>query len=146
MNMFKNLATLGPIGYLPAPGTMATIVTVPLVWIAKSFFVSPHIYFCITAFVCALSYIIITKACAEFDCKDPSQIVIDELAGTFVAFSCAQLSVNHVIVVFCLFRFFDISKIPPISYLESYFKGPFGILIDDIAAGALAACIACLIL
>jgi len=40
-----------------------------------------------------------------------------------------------------LFRFFDILKPWPISWLDKKMQGGFGIMIDDIVAGAFAAVI-----
>jgi phosphatidylglycerophosphatase A len=40
-----------------------------------------------------------------------------------------------------LFRFFDILKPWPISYLDKHVHGGFGIMIDDVLAGLFALCI-----
>ena len=43
------------------------------------------------------------------------------------------------IVPFVLFRFFDIIKPPPIKWVDKNVSGGFGILIDDVLAGVMAA-------
>jgi phosphatidylglycerophosphatase A len=52
------------------------------------------------------------------------------------------LSWQTVLVGFMLFRFFDILKPWPISYLDKHVHGGFGIMIDDVLAGLFA--VACL--
>jgi len=44
------------------------------------------------------------------------------------------VSIANAIIGFILFRFFDISKLKPISYMEKI-KGGWGIMLDDILAG-----------
>jgi phosphatidylglycerophosphatase A len=46
-----------------------------------------------------------------------------------------------VISAFILFRFFDILKPFPISYLDKNVKGGLGIVLDDVVAGVFAAAI-----
>ncbi|MFT4998879.1 MAG: phosphatidylglycerophosphatase A, partial [Flavobacteriales bacterium] len=41
-------------------------------------------------------------------------------------------------LAFVLFRFFDILKPWPISWLDKHMHGGFGIMIDDVAAGIFA--------
>jgi len=38
---FLYIPTLGPIGYLPAPGTAATLATIPLVILAHAYLAYP---------------------------------------------------------------------------------------------------------
>ena len=72
--------------------------------------------------------------------QDPGWIVVDEAAGMLLAL--AGLSVDAslwgVLIAFGLFRVFDILKPWPISWADQQ-KGAFGVMLDDIVAGALAA-------
>ena len=70
--------------------------------------------------------------------NDPSMIVIDEAAGLSLTLAFAEMSLMSVFLGFVLFRFFDIAKPWPVSWLEKRFSGAFGIMIDDIAAGLIA--------
>jgi phosphatidylglycerophosphatase A len=45
------------------------------------------------------------------------------------------ITIGYVVSAFCLFRFFDILKPPPIRNLERMFSGGIGVMIDDLAAG-----------
>ena len=77
--------------------------------------------------------------------KDPSKVVIDEVAGQLVALLPIPLWVIgpsrvSIFIAFLLFRAFDIVKPYPIRRLERLESG-LGIVIDDLAAGAYAAII-----
>lgn len=70
---------------------------------------------------------------------DNSMIVIDEVAGIMIALLGSTLSPLSIIAAFALFRFFDILKPWPISWLDGNVKGAWGVMLDDVAAGKLAA-------
>ncbi len=74
---------------------------------------------------------------------DPGQIVADEFAGQAIVFAAVGgLAANEICITaavgFALFRLFDILKPWPIKKLEK-FKGGWGVVADDLAAGAAAA-------
>lgn len=90
--------------------------------------------------------------------KDPREIIIDEVSGMFFsAFICVAiyslllfwdyktfypllvLSPQYLIVLFFLFRFFDIVKPGIIGKIDREIKGGKGVMLDDIVAGAFAA-------
>jgi phosphatidylglycerophosphatase A len=73
--------------------------------------------------------------------SDPSEVVIDEVAGMWLVFVALPLNEIGAAAGFALFRLFDIAKPWPISWLNRNVPGSLGIMADDIAA-ALAA-IAC---
>ncbi len=85
--------------------------------------------------------------------QDPSEVVIDELAGMMLALwpLSAGLTLTgaqaHVwpwpgwVLGFLLFRFFDIVKPPPVSWAERV-PGALGVMLDDVVAGGLTALIA----
>lgn len=64
-------------------------------------------------------------------------MVIDEVAGQFIAFLGVPLSWNSLLTGFILFRVFDIVKPPPVRRLERIPDGA-GIVLDDIGAGIYA--------
>ena len=70
--------------------------------------------------------------------KDPQIVVIDEVAGQWMAFTGLQIwSWKSVLAAFVLFRLFDIWKPPPVRDAESL-PGGWGIVADDIVAGLYA--------
>ncbi len=73
------------------------------------------------------------------DDPDPSKVVIDEVAGQLAALMIlAPVEWWSVLAAFILFRLFDIIKPLGIRRLEAVPNG-WGIMLDDIAAGLLAA-------
>jgi phosphatidylglycerophosphatase A len=72
--------------------------------------------------------------------KDPSIVVIDEVAGQMIALLSGPFWAPtwwSVLTAFILFRAFDIWKPYPIRRLEALESG-LGIMLDDVAAGAYA--------
>lgn len=82
------------------------------------------------------------RAEAQFGRKDPSQVVGDEVVGMSIALLALPLGafvgfwdvIPPLLAAFLLFRFFDITKIPPANMLQRL-PGGWGILLDDVAAG-----------
>jgi phosphatidylglycerophosphatase A len=68
---------------------------------------------------------------------DPGFIVIDEVAGQWLALAAAPVDWRYGIAAMCLFRVFDIVKPWPARQLEKLHGGT-GIMLDDLAAGAYA--------
>lgn len=136
-------ATLGPIGYLPAPGTLATLMTLPVVYYFRSA-LSIHIYMAVVTVVAVVSFFIIKNSLGTLGNRhDPSEIILDEVVGTFVAFIAVPVTPMHILFGFFLFRLFDITKIFGIRNIENL-GGAWGILFDDIAAGVVTTLIVCL--
>ena len=136
------LASLGGIGLIPfAPGTFGSIFA----WIAFiliSHFVNMLV---LTIVIIILSIWICEKVSKDLFEKDHKSIVIDELAGMWVAllpmiyFASSQNErITYAILALVFFRFFDILKPFPVSYFDHKYKNGFGIVFDDIIAGILA--------
>ena len=69
---------------------------------------------------------------------DPQAIVIDEVAGLWLALAMAPQTLTGYVAAFILFRFFDITKIWPASWADQKLHGAHGIMLDDIIAGCWA--------
>lgn len=72
--------------------------------------------------------------------KDPSAVVVDEVAGQMIALLSGPFWVHtwwSIFTAFLLFRVFDIWKPYPIRRLEGLESG-LGIMADDVLAGAYA--------
>jgi len=67
--------------------------------------------------------------------KDPSSIVIDEIAGMTVTLLGIPLTPFSLILGFLVFRAFDILKPFPIRLLDQKVPGGAGIVLDDVMAG-----------
>jgi phosphatidylglycerophosphatase A len=68
---------------------------------------------------------------------DPGSVVIDEIAGQWLAILPVALDWRYYIVAFVLFRFTDITKPWPCRAAERA-PGGVGIMLDDIVAGVYA--------
>ena len=66
--------------------------------------------------------------------QDPSQVVVDEMVGFWIALFALPRSLILVAIGFFLFRFFDIWKPFPIRRTERLREG-WGIMVDDALAG-----------
>jgi len=75
----------------------------------------------------------------DLETKDPQVVVIDEVAGMLVTLiPIARPSALSVATGFALFRVLDATKPGPIRWLERLPRG-WGIVLDDVGAGAIAA-------
>lgn len=76
---------------------------------------------------------------------DDARIVWDEFAGQTIVLLplmlFQQMNVPGLLLAFGLFRLFDIWKPWPIRYADHQLTGGFGIMIDDILAGIIAAAV-----
>jgi phosphatidylglycerophosphatase A len=68
--------------------------------------------------------------------KDPQEVVIDEIAGQWLAL-IGEGSLGGIFWRLVLFRLFDIFKPPPMRQVERL-PGGWGIMADDLVAGLLA--------
>jgi len=126
------VATLGGVGNVKkAPGTFGTLAFVPIT-LSLAFFAPDYVYMGFTVF-----FIIISVFAAEAygKGKDLKSIVADEAAGLLVALFLVPLTPKYWLIGILLFRFFDIVKPFPISYLDKNVKGGFGVVLDDLVAG-----------
>ena len=70
---------------------------------------------------------------------DPGSVVIDEIAGQWLALAgLARPGLVGLLLGFALFRLFDIAKPGPVGWADRR-SGAWGVMGDDLIAGALAA-------
>ena len=156
MSEFPNLkkpydfiSSLGGIGLIPfAPGTFGSIFAC-FVFIIISHFVDMLIP---TICIVFIAIWVCEKASVNLTQKDHKSIVIDELAGMWVAlvpviwFASDQLErIIYACLALVFFRAFDILKPFPISYFDKKYKNGFGIVLDDIIAGIFSGILSVLI-
>jgi len=134
--IFCWIVTLGPIGYLPAPGTMSTLFSLVLIMLFNFLKLSLLNYLTIILVTILFGFYAIYKSLFYFGTfnNDPREIVIDELIGTLITFIAIPFNAYTILLGTLLFRFFDIVKPLGIKKIERCGKY-FGILADDIVAG-----------
>lgn len=66
--------------------------------------------------------------------KDPSWIVIDEVCAMFLCLCWLPKNWLAYLIVFALFRFFDIVKLYPTDLAEALKAPGWGVMLDDLVA------------
>jgi phosphatidylglycerophosphatase A len=132
------LGTWFGVGLLPRmPGTWASLAALPCGWAICGWCgkiglaAATVIVFAVGCWAAAE----IAKASAT---KDPSEIVIDEVAGQWLVLLGAALDPLSCALAFLLFRIFDIWKPWPVSWADRHLAGGLGIMLDDILAAVFA--------
>ena len=117
------------------PGTAGTVLALPLyyavvglsLWAQWALFV---LLFGGGIWLCG-------RAGRALGSADDGGIVLDEIAAFYVVLLCTPAGFWWQAAAFILFRFFDMTKPPPIGWLDKNLGGGFGVMIDDIAAALL---------
>lgn len=133
----------------PGPGTYGSIAAV-LLWGAFAWGVQPGKLGLALALTIGIALSIIlgvpaaTIAARESGRHDPGFVVIDEVAGQWIALLFSPVDWRHGVIALILFRLFDITKPFPARQLERLPAG-WGIVFDDVAAGLYALGVASLL-
>ena len=122
--------------YKKAPGTLGTLVAIPFFLAINKADIYLQLLFAVMVFFLGIWSSNVTSKSLKL--KDPSCIVIDEIAAFLLLLILINPNTYQLIYAFILFRIFDIWKPYPISWLEKKYSGGFGIMIDDIAAALMA--------
>ena len=147
--MIRAITTVGYIGLLrPAPGTWGSAAAVLAGLVLDRVAGFPGLLLATVA-VTALGFWACARALAGRPGEDPAEIVIDEVAGQWIAllpvvFGAAARDADLLalwpgwVAAFVLFRLFDITKWGPIGWADRM-HGPTGVMLDDVIAGVFAA-------
>lgn len=129
------LSTWFGIGLLPrAPGTWGSLAALPFAWVLAVNYgpLALALAAVIVSFVgwwAASVYVNRTGA------DDPGEVVIDEVAGQWLALVFVPPDPLLYLAGFAAFRLFDIRKPFPVGWLDRHIGGGLGVMLDDIAAG-----------
>lgn len=149
MNLRWFFLTVGYSGLSPkAPGTAGTLVSLPL-GVLILIYLGPQTLFLAAIFLTLIAIKQIDRYEADTHSHDDKRIVIDELAGIWLAlsiapgvmFSSGDLGVWNngiaiqIVLSFLLFRWYDIKKPSIIGRIDREAKGGIGVMGDDIIAG-----------
>jgi phosphatidylglycerophosphatase A len=119
-----------------APGTMGTIVAIPIYLLLTNFELTA--YLSIVAVMAVLGIGICGYSAKVLGVPDHPAIVWDEIVGYLITMTALPSSGLWTVVGFLLFRLLDIWKPWPISWCDRHIHGGFGIMLDDVLAGAVA--------
>ncbi|SNS41282.1 phosphatidylglycerophosphatase A family protein [Tropicimonas sediminicola] len=150
MTPARFVATVFGVGLLrPAPGTWGSLAAIPLAYglhVAGGF----PLLAAATFAALALGWWATAVHSQAVGHPDPSEIVIDELIGMWIALWPLSAGLWHAgadphvfpypgwIGAFVMFRLFDVWKPGPVGWADRR-HGPAGVLLDDVIAGFLAA-------
>ena len=132
------VATVGGAGLLPrAPGTWGSLAALPLAWLIFDG-LGPLALGAAAVLTFLLGWWVSVLVLRRTRDDDPGPIVIDEVAGQFVALIPAATELWQFALGFVLFRIADIAKPWPVSWADRNIKGGLGVMVDDILAGLYA--------
>lgn len=121
-----------------APGTWGSLVAVPFAWLILMTGGWKLLVAAILV-VTAIGFWASGRYALALGWKDPGEVVIDEVAGQWIALLPAALDPVSFLVGFLAFRLLDITKPFPASWADTKLNGAAGIMIDDLFAGIYAA-------
>lgn len=129
------VASLGGVGFLkPAPGSWGSAAVLPLAlggpWLCLA-----------AAAVLLLAGLWALSRLPEAG-SDPPWVVVDEGAGQLIALAAVgnENTLVQAAIAFALFRGLDVAKPGPIAWADRQ-PGAWGVMLDDLVAGGLAAAV-----
>ena len=139
MNFRKFFLTVGFSGLSPkAPGTVGSFVSL-LIGMFLIQYLHPSTLFLLALLITVIAVKQINIYEKEVGEHDSKEIVVDELAGMWIALAiCGINSENFLIMsglAFVYFRLFDIWKPSIIGKIDEKVEGGWGVMGDDVVAG-----------
>jgi len=119
-----------------APGTMGTLVAIPLYLLLQP--LSLIYYVAVAIVVTLIGVWICDRSANTLGVHDHPGIVWDEIAGYLITMIAAPTGWQWIVLGFVLFRLFDIWKPWPIKVIDRQVAGGFGIMLDDVVAAVFA--------
>ncbi len=123
-----------------APGTAGTLAAAVIWWFLPSMTLTVYLLF--LCLICVLGVWLCGRTARDIGVHDHGGIVWDEFAGLWITLILLPPGILWLGAGIVLFRFFDIIKPWPISWLDRHVSGGIGIMVDDVLAGLMA--LACL--
>ena len=142
--LFVTLFGIGKIKMLP--GSFASLGTTSfLFFLFHILNVSPNIVLFFVIIIFFVSLYAVNIFIKDLANKDPKEVVIDEFIGQSIPICFYEVAhyipkdnedtLKFYLIMFVLFRLFDIAKPFPVSYYDQNFKNSFGVIMDDVCAG-----------
>tara|TARA_Y200000002_G_scaffold343820_1_gene316575 strand:+ start:801 stop:1274 length:474 start_codon:yes stop_codon:yes gene_type:complete len=123
------------------PGTFGSFISILILFpVIKYKFLSFEIFIIFFLLIFILSLFFISKFSTYTKSHDSGVIVIDEFLGIYIIFIFYDYvfiynDILTIILIFTIFRFFDITKIFPANIIDKKMNNALGVLLDDIVAG-----------
>jgi phosphatidylglycerophosphatase A len=120
-------------GLLPKmPGTWATLITIPIVYLLSFFSIYIYISACLILLV--LGSLLSEQISKELGVHDHGGVNCDEILGFLIVMLPFACTWQNLILGFVLFRAYDIFKPFPISWVDRHINNGFGMMLDDVLA------------
>ena len=129
-----------------APGTITSLITT--IFLYSLFHIinlSNNTILVILLIVFIYSFYAVSEYIKYNENKDPKEVVVDEFIGQSIPIYLYEIAHGSAkepheaalfyFYIFILFRYFDIKKPFPVSFVDKKFKNSFGVIMDDIVAG-----------
>ena len=130
------------VGYIKfASGTWGSLAAILILFpIIKFTTLSFELLFIIFVILFFISNLCINYFSHLTNSNDSKHIVIDELLGIYIIlifydFIFIYNDFITLILIFFIFRLFDIVKLFPANYIDKNLKNGYGVMLDDIVAG-----------
>ena len=128
------------------PGSVASLVTILfLFFLFHILNISPKIVLALIFLLFLIALYAVSIFIKDLANKDPKEIVIDEFIGQSIPVCLYEIAHNapretdqvlkFYLIMFVMFRIFDITKPFPVSYYDKKFQNSFGVIMDDVCAG-----------
>lgn len=128
------IGSIGPLGHLPASGTITVaVIGIPLFWLMHTWV--HWLYVIVTLVFIGLAIWIHDVGDSLLGEKDSRKLVWDELAGFLIAVAFVPFTWHLAIAAFLIERVIDIVKVPPARWIERSWPSGWGVVGDDVAAG-----------
>lgn len=131
---------LGAGAFAHMPGTIGTLVAIPLWWTLQHLSLPSYLAIVVLLFLVGIYCCKITAQHLGVD--DHGGIVVDEIVAFLLVLAWVPATLFWFALAFGLFRLFDVWKPWPISWVDTHIKGGLGIMLDDLLAALFT--IACL--
>ncbi len=119
-----------------APGTFGTLAAVPIYILLAKLPMQWYVLMLIVTF--GIGIYLCDRTAKDIGVHDHGGIVWDEFVGYWITMLAAPPGWGWVVAGFVLFRFFDVIKPFPISWLDKHIHGGLGIMLDDTVAAVFA--------
>ncbi|MDX1915212.1 MAG: phosphatidylglycerophosphatase A [Methylophilus sp.] len=119
-----------------APGTVGTLVGLPLFWLISSDAFSAQLIIIASLFLLGVYWCDVTGK--ALGVSDHGSIVWDEIVAMMLVLAFVPKHWLWWLLAFALFRLFDIWKPFPIRQIDASVKGGLGVMLDDLLAAIYA--------
>ena len=116
-----------------APGTVGTLVAIPLAALLRSY-TDDLGYLAVIAAAFALGVWAAHRTGRDLGVADHPSIVWDEIVAFLLVLFVVGADPVRIALAFLLFRFFDVVKLPPASMIDKSWHHGFGVMADDAVA------------